>query len=170
MQAYYLKTWLCDANSIPANTNTVVYFNGWSDVESMISSSNGCAANTAWLNMKRYISFGGGASTGSINANNLAGLVDAINSGRIDNYQGIALDIEVGAGNLYWAFDNVFNAARNRNMEVLVTTSHSAPTEVPDSESLMNSLIHNGKIDYLSPQLYSSGKFRHNCFSYIMCA
>ena len=81
MQAYYLKTWICNTGSIPANTNTVIYFSGWSDVENMINDSNNCAAATAWLNMKRYISFGGGLSTGSIDGNNLARLADAINSG-----------------------------------------------------------------------------------------
>jgi hypothetical protein len=160
MQGYYLKTWDCNAGNIPQNTNTVVYFSGWSDVENAINESNNCAANTAWLNMKRYISFGGGnPSTGAMNGGNLARLVDAINQGRISNYQGICLDIEVGAGNTYGSFSQVIDAAKNRGMEVLVTTSHSAPTDVPDSESLMNSLIHNGKIDYLSPQLYSNGIF-----------
>lgn len=43
-------------------------------------------------------------------------------------------------------------------MKVLVTVSHSDPFGVGDKSTLMKSFFASDNIDYLSPQLYTSGK------------
>jgi hypothetical protein len=43
-------------------------------------------------------------------------------------------------------------------MQVLVTVSHSAPYGIGDAASLMRSFFSNPNIDYISPQLYTSGE------------
>lgn len=49
----------------------------------------------------------------------------------------------------------------------MVTVSHSAPYGIPDSANLMRSFLSNGNIDYLSPQLYTSGTEGGNDFSIV---
>jgi hypothetical protein len=48
---------------------------------------------------------------------------------------------------------------------VLVTVSHSAPYGIGDAAALMRSFFPNADIDYISPQLYTSGTESYNDYS-----
>jgi hypothetical protein len=56
-------------------------------------------------------------------------------------------------------------ACRSFNMTVLVTVSHSAPYGFPDAASLMRGFFSDSNIDYLSPQLYTSGNEGQNDYT-----
>jgi chitinase len=156
LKGYYLKSWECSAKNLPSGTNAVVYFSGWSDINSALEESNECKVKAA-LGHTSYISFGGGNANGRLTAKNLAGFTDAINNGKLSGYNGIAIDAEEGDGGIESSYDTLISAAKNKGLKVLVTVSHSAPYNVADSETLMTHLIKNKNIDFLSPQLYSSG-------------
>jgi len=69
---------------------------------------------------------------------------------------------DTGLANLFKAS---FTAAKNRGLKVLVTISHSAPYGVGDAAVLMQSFFPNTNIDYMSPQLYTSGNEAQNDYS-----
>ena len=77
--------------------------------------------------------------------------------GAFSAYSGIAYDIEEGDNGLASAFAVSFAAAKQAGLQVLVTISHSCPYGVGDGDVLMNSFFSNTNIDYISPQLYSTG-------------
>jgi len=82
------------------------------------------------------------------------------------HHQGLAYDIEEASeSGLYPAFADSFNAARSAGLKVMVTTSHSSPYGVPDGPSLMAAFLADSNIDYISPQLYTSGTEAANDFT-----
>lgn len=139
-----------------------VAFSGWADINNALSESS----QIQWrLPGARFLSVGGGNTNGRFTAGNLRATTDAIYAGRLSSYQGIVYDIEEGEGGLEQLFRDSFRAAKSRGLQVLVTVSHSAPYGVPGADSLMRSFFSNGDIDYLSPQLYTSGEEGGNDFS-----
>jgi hypothetical protein len=60
------------------------------------------------------------------------------------------------------AFAQSFAAAKAKGLKVLVTISHSAPYGIGDAYPLMQSFFTNSNIDFLSPQLYTSGSELNN--------
>jgi hypothetical protein len=92
---------------------------------------------------------------------------NAIYSGAFAGYDGIVFDIEEGDSGLSDAFKQCFRAARSKGFYVLVTVSYSAPYGIPDAANLMRSFFPNPDINYLSPQLYTSGTETYNQYSTI---
>jgi hypothetical protein len=88
----------------------------------------------------------------------------AISDGRFAAYDGIAYDVEEGEGGLASHFTQSFAAAKAANLKVLVTVSHSAPYGIPDASVLMKSFFQEENIDFLSPQLYTTGNESSNDF------
>jgi len=87
-------------------------------------------------------------------------------SGRqFSGYQGIAFDIEEGDSGLAGAFATAFSTCKSAGYQILVTTSHSVPYGISDGTSLMQSFFSNGNIDYLSPQLYTTGTESSNDYT-----
>jgi hypothetical protein len=148
--------------SVPPNTNVGVAFSGWADPNSALSDSNSVYSR---LPGRKYISLGGGNANGRFTWSNLNSIESHINSGAFSAYQGIVFDIEEGDSGLLSAFNACFQAAKNKGFSVLVTTSHSAPYGIGDAANLMRSFFQNSNIDYLSPQLYSSGYEASNDYS-----
>jgi len=105
----------------------------------------------------KYVTFGGGNSLGSFTASLLTSINNAISAGTFAAYQGIAYDVESGDSGLEDAFEASFQLAKSNGFQVLVTVSHSAPYGISDAQTLMTSFFTSAYIDFLSPQLYTSG-------------
>jgi hypothetical protein len=77
-------------------------------------------------------------------------------------YHGIAFDIEEGDSGL--DFRACFKACKDSGYLVMVTSSHSAPYGVGDSGRLMRSFFSDPNVDFLSPQMYTTGTEGGNDF------
>jgi hypothetical protein len=152
--------WTWSSNTqVPSGTNCGVAFSGWTDPYQALQESSSIKSR---LPGRKYISLGGGNSNGRFSYNDLTNIRNAINAGSFAGYDGIVFDIEEGDGGLSDAFKSCFSAARAKGYYVLVTVSHSAPYGIPDAANLMRSFFPNSDINYLSPQLYSSGYETYN--------
>jgi hypothetical protein len=152
--------WTWSSNTqVPGGTNCGVAFSGWTDPYKALQDS---AAIKSRLPGNKYISLGGGNANGRFSYNDLTNIKNAIYSDAFSGYHGIVFDIEEGDSGLSDAFRSCFSAARSKGFSVLVTVSHSAPYGIPDAANLMRSFFSNSDINYLSPQLYSSGTENYN--------
>jgi len=132
-----------------------VAFNGWADVDQALSASAQVVNSLVGV---KYISAGGGNDNGKFTSARLDGWVNAINSGKLSAYGGVALDVEECASSgLASGFLRVTAAAKAKGMQTIVTVSHSAPYGCSDKVALMNAFFGDSNTDYLSPQLYTSG-------------
>lgn len=77
-----------------------------------------------------------------------------------NGYGGIVYDIEGVDGDCVSLFEESFAAAKAIGLEVIVTTSHSGPYDMNGVEAtkLVKSWVKDHNIDYISPQLYSTGR------------
>lgn len=146
----------------PDGANLAIAFSGWSDPETALEDSVHIKNALAY---KKYISLGGGNANGAFTSSSLAALTAAINAGDFDGYDGIAYDVEEGDSGLGLMFGHSFAAAKAKGFKVLVTVSHSAPYGISDACTLMHSFFADANIDYLSPQLYTSGNERANDYA-----
>jgi len=155
-----LWKWTWSGNFDAGNTNLAIAFSGWTDPATALGSSN--------INVpgEKYLSLGGGNGNGHWTAGALNSLVSYCNGRQLSGYSGVAFDIEEGDGGLGSAFIDAFSACKNNGYKVLVTVSHSTPYGIPDGAALMNTFFSNaGLIDYMSPQLYTSGAEGSNDFT-----
>ncbi|MEJ6485663.1 hypothetical protein N0Y54_30990 [Nostoc punctiforme UO1] len=160
IKGYWDKTY---SPSHPFNHSTLgIAFSGWAKPDQALSDS---AKIKDRLVGHKYISLGGGNSNGSFTQEILHSIITHIKNGKFSDYKGIAFDIEEGEANLTSHFQQAFAAAKNKNLKVLVTTSHSAPYGISDAQTMIETFIKNGNIDYLSPQLYTSGTETENDFT-----
>ena len=146
----------------PDGANLAIAFSGWSDHKTALEDSIHVKNSLAY---KKYISLGGGNANGAFTSSSLAALTAAINAGTFAGYDGIAYDVEEGDSGLGLMFSDSFAAAKANGLEVLVTVSHSAPYGIGDANTLMHSFFADANIDYLSPQLYTSGNERANDYA-----
>ncbi|MEH1796047.1 MULTISPECIES: hypothetical protein [unclassified Nostoc] len=160
IKGYWDKTY---SPSHPFNHSTLgIAFSGWAKPDQALSDS---AEIKNRLVGHKYISLGGGNSNGSFTQEILHSIITHIKNGKFSDYKAIAFDIEEGEANLISDFQQAFAAAKNKNLKVLVTTSHSAPYGITDAHTMMKTFIKNENIDYLSPQLYTSGTETENDFA-----
>ena len=163
---YWDWTWSPTA-AVPGATMGIA-FSGWANVDTAISQSNQVFNS---LVGDKYISLGGGAEdTGAFTATFLSEVNTAIEAGRFDDYDGIAYDIEVGDSGLSADFAASFAAAKAKGFKVLVTVSHSAPYGIGDAASLMQSFFADDHIDFISPQLYTTGQETSNDYDALLLA
>ena len=95
----------------------------------------------------------------------LTNLDSGIKSNQLAGWDGIVYDIEEGDSGLAAAFATSFATAKANGLGVLVTVSHSEPYAVSDAATLMTSFFSNSNIDYLSPQLYTTGSETTNDYT-----
>jgi len=162
---YYSWNW--GAGSFgPPGANAGAAFTGLVNVGQAI---NGYPEGAAWccptLAGEKWLTVGGGNAAGTFS-------VDSINSigwsaetiwRSTPLYAGVLFDVEIVYGNsssVVEAFAAAFKNLKYGNLKVGVTTSHSAPymTDTPEvAVDLVKSWVKDSNIDFLSPQLYSSG-------------
>ncbi|WP_173974932.1 LysM domain-containing protein [Magnetospirillum sp. LM-5] len=149
---YWRRTWL--SVTPPAGANLGIAFSGWTDPDQALSNS---AATVAGLVGTKYLGLGGGNENGRFSADLLQKINSAIAAGSFAAYQGLAYDVEEGDSGLSVPFAQSFAAAKAAGLKVLVTVSHSGPYGIADAAQLMEGFFQDGNIDFLSPQLYTSG-------------
>lgn len=155
--------WTWSPTVAVAGATMGIAFSGWANVDTALTESIGVKNS---LVGDKYISLGGGAeSTGSFTASFLSEINTAIADGRFDDYDGLAYDVEVGDSGLSADFASSFAAAKAKGFKVLVTVSHSAPYGISDAATLMQGFISDDNIDYLSPQLYTTGEESSNDYA-----
>lgn len=153
------------AKNIPNCCNLGAAFTGYADPATALSNSSSIRNG---LIGSKYITLGGGyGSDGTPNAGKftsdvLANILSAINDGNFSAYSGIIFDVEYcETSGLYNSFASVFQAAKNKQMKVIISVGHSGNiTDITSGEQdldLMNSFLSDPNVDYLSPQLYSNG-------------
>ena len=146
--------WTYSDSIPPSNATMSLAFSGEIDVDKVIENAEIVLAS---LVGDKYICFGGGNTVGAFTGEHLHAITKAINEGKFSDYDGIAYDIEEGNSGLEEDFKASFQAAKEKGFQVLVTVSHSAPYGISDAPQLMNSFFDNENIDFISPQLYTSG-------------
>lgn len=149
---YYAWTWQSTPGLSDATMS--VAFSGWTDVQNALSDSGNVYDS---LKGTKYISFGGGNANGRFSLAGIAGIDAAISGGLLSGYSGIVYDVEEGDSGLAAAFANSFSLAKSFGFSVVVTVSHSAPYGIADAHTLMGTFLSSPNIDYISPQLYTSG-------------
>lgn len=161
VSAKYMSYWLWTYSSgkpLPGATIGIA-FSGWANVKTALADSAGKMNQLAG---KKFLCIGGGNNNGAFTASVLTLLDGAINSGELAGYDSVAYDVEVGDSGLKDTFSASFAAAKAMGLEVLVTISHSAPYGISDRSELMTSFFTNEDINYLSPQLYTTGSETEN--------
>ena len=160
MKGFWNWTW--KDSSAPINSTMSIAFSGWTDPVTALQESDKIKDK---LIGETYISFGGGNENGHFNSSSLDKIITAINDGKFSGYDGISFDVEEGEQGLANKFKQAFATAKNNNFKVLVTVSHSAPYGIPDAKELMDAFFADSNIDYLSPQLYTTGTETENDFT-----
>jgi hypothetical protein len=173
---YFQYTWT--SVLIPNGANTSVAFSGYADPTTALSNSTNVYNN---LIGSKYISLGGGyGSDGTPNAGKftmqvLQNILTAINNGSFSQYTGILFDVEyvdstgIPAPNpanpsislMYPLFKSIFAAAQSKNLKVIVCVGHSGNIQdlatYAQDTTLMQNFLADSNVNYVSPQLYSSG-------------
>ncbi len=142
---------------LPPNINLVVAFSGWSQLE------HGWLESTIMFpylptSTNRYFSVGGGGYNGKFYRYHVTTIAAAIRANQFSAYQGIVFDIEEAESGLTGLFQETFALAKHRGLQVLVTVSHSAPYGIPDAAYMMRAFFQDEHIDFISPQLYTTGE------------
>jgi hypothetical protein len=141
-------------------TQIGIAFSGWTDHQQAISESQSILKDLPGL---KFISLGGGNHNGYWKVADVPKTEQACRDKKFTGYHGIAFDIEEGDSNL--DFRSCFAACKNAGYQVMVTVSHSAPYGVPDAGRLMRSFFTDPSIDFLSPQMYTTGNEVENDFA-----
>lgn len=140
--------------------NLGVAFSGEIDVSLALSTSSSYI-NT--LHAEKYLDIGGGTRTWTaawitkLNAN----FQSIISAG----YTGVCYDLELGDAGLAYSLSDSFAQAKSAGLKVLVTVSHQAPYAFSDGAAIMNMIFASTHVDFLSPQLYSSGTEGQNDYA-----
>ena len=163
VRGYWWWTW-SNTKAAPSDTNVGIAFSGWADVNQALSDSSGVYVKLPGM---KILSIGGGNSNGRFTLSVLSSLNNAMSAGQLNAYAGISYDVEEGDAGLSEAFADSFSLAKQMGKTVFVTISHSAPYGIPDAASVMRSFLANSDIDYISPQLYTTGYELSNDFSTI---
>jgi hypothetical protein len=160
IKGYWHWTW--SSSNAPADSTLSIAFSGWSDPDKALADS---APVKDKLVGDKYISLGGGNVNGKFDNSNIQRIIAAIENGKFSDYQGVVFDIEECDTGLASEFHAAFAIAKTKNLQVLVTVSHTAPYGAADAKDLMTAFFADENIDYLSPQLYTTGTETENDFS-----
>jgi len=71
----------------------------------------------------------------------------------------------VGDAGLSSLFQQSFAACKSKGLLVFVTISHSQPYGISDAAALMKGIIADPNVDYLSPELYTTGNEASNDYT-----
>ncbi|KAG5192730.1 hypothetical protein JKP88DRAFT_159682 [Tribonema minus] len=152
VKGYYDQTW--QQRAAPSGTNLGVAFGGWADVDQALADAQQVYNN---LVGSKYLDIGGGDSNGRWTSNSITKLNNGLGKIKSAGYVGVCYDIEEGDAGLSTAFANSFAKAKAAGLKVLVTISHSQPYGFSDAATIMNTMFASASVDYVSPQLYTSG-------------
>ena len=146
--------WSWSQGACPKNATMSIAFSGWTDIKKYLENCHSMQSN---LIGTKYLSLNGNENS-RFTHSTLIEITRAIKMGQLDNYNGVAYDVEEGDSGLAGHFVTCFKAAKQRGLKVLVTVSHSAPYGIDDADDLMKTFLADDNIDILSPQLYITGE------------
>jgi len=150
---YYSPSW--DQGSVgPDGADIGIAFTGWVDPSSALTEYAGPV-----LQGVKYVSFGGGNSNGKFTADRLSSVISSIKDGSVAKagFKGVCFDVEECDAGLSQQFADAFATAKSQGLKVFVTTSHSAPYGCPDGADLVAGWLQDSNLDFISPQMYTSG-------------
>jgi len=160
---YYSWNWGAGSKG-PTGANAAAAFTGYTDVKTAIDYyPEGAAWCCPALVGTKYLTLGGGNDAGKFDSKSLSKIGIAAEYIKNTTYKGVIFDVEIVSGssnNMVQAFAQAFKALKEEGLIVGVTTSHSAPYETDTPEvavDLIKNWVQDSNIDFLSPQLYSSG-------------
>jgi hypothetical protein len=159
---FWWWTYSTAATSSPSGTTLSIAFSGYVDPVEALASS---LPYQSKLVGKKFISLGGGNQEGRWSKDVIKNISGAVSAGSFAGYDGITFDIEEGDSGLYRHLSRLFALAKANNFLVLVSVSHSAPVGILDAANLIQRIIADPNVDYLSPQLYSTGDDVTNDYS-----
>ncbi|MEM6455887.1 MAG: hypothetical protein AAF772_12395 [Acidobacteriota bacterium] len=158
---YWDQSW--ETFTPPVDANMAIAFTGEADVDQALADS---AKLIDRMVGEKYLGLGGGDETGGWTAARIDAVVQDLDAGKLADYVGVAFDVEVcDEEGLADDFAEAFAAAKRQRLGVLVTISHSEPYGCKDTTTLMKSFLDSAVIDYLSPQLYTSGSETENDYT-----
>ncbi len=147
----------------PSGGNLAIAFCGYSDITEALECS---AKLRPRMVGEKYMAVGGDNDNGAFSIATIEAVTADLKAGKVTGYVGIAFDVEECEGEgLASYFSKAFSAARSQGLEVLVTVSHSEPFGCKDSTTLMKAFLNDSSIDYLSPQLYTTGNETQNDYT-----
>jgi LysM repeat protein len=149
---YWRKTWT--PGTVPAGATMGVAFSGYTDPQTAVQQSRAAVGSLVGT---KFITLGGGNAAGAFGASSFDPINAAITQHKFAAYGGVAYDVEEGGTGLAQSFRQSFALAKANGFQVLVTVSHSAPYGIKDAPTLMQSFFADPNIDFLSPQLYTTG-------------
>jgi hypothetical protein len=165
LTGYYSWTWNANATTALAKSNLSICFSGLTSVKEVLAS---CKSYKAAPGSQKYISFGGGNYAGRWTQSILTSIDKAANANSFTGWSGIVYDIGEGDKGLTNAFASSFKNSKAKGLKVFVTVSYSQPYligTVADANALMMSFLSNANIDFISPQLYTSGTETQNSYT-----
>ena len=157
LRGFYKRSWTgSDPYQGPSDTNAGVTFTGRlpGDPEANIAPMTKDSLN--------LLSYGGGNALG---AWSLAAVQAVANSANLDavialNYDGIVIDAEEyasGQSVTVAQWNDMFAAIKAKGLLLIVTIPHFSPYGMSNGNELVADWLSNPLIDFLSPQLYTSG-------------
>lgn len=157
LRGFYKMSWKgTDPYQGPDDTNVGVTFTGRlpGDAQANIAPMTSDAIN--------LLSYGGGNEFGawSVAAVEAVGSESNLNEVISLKYDGIVIDAEEYASGQSVSveqWNTMFAAIKAKNLMLIVTTSHFSPYGMSNGAALVADWLSNPNIDYISPQLYTSG-------------
>ncbi len=145
----------------PQGANMAIAFMGFSNITTALKDS---AKLVDKMVGAKYLCLGGGNEAGGWSSQTIQAVIDSLDD--VVGYDGLAFDIEVCEDQgLAPSFTEAFAKIKARNLSLLVTISHSEPYGCKDAPTLMQAFFNDPSIDYLSPQLYTTGKETQNDYT-----
>ncbi len=155
--------WYPQTYTSPSNATLSIAIYGWGTQRTIEWAQNKDVQSH--LMGDKYIAFGGTGEDGKFSEEVLGGIRSAVRQGLLNDYDGIAFDIETIAPKLEGCFADCFQELQNLGFKVLVTVNHATRRSSDDHDQLVRSFFTNENIDILAPQLYSFGFERQNDFT-----
>ena len=159
LRGYYKWTW--SPTQVPAGSwDMGILFGGESPRQAIDININKASTITSG---KKFLNLGGGLESGIWNVSDLDYINQKLTEIKRAGWDGLCFDVEVCTPNVSFvdAFKNCFAKCKQAGLKVLVTMSHTNPyqcqTGAGQGMDLVNSWINDSNVDYISPQLYSSG-------------
>lgn len=161
---YWYQTW--EEVKPPEGANLAIAFSGYSSVAEALSES---ATVLPSMVGEKYLAVGGGVGpAGQWTTAAIEAVTSAVEACELSAYVGIAFDVEIcQQQGLSSAFLEAFAKAKAQGLGVLVTVSHSEPFGCQDAIALMKAFLGDSNIDYISPQLYTTGDETMNDYTAI---
>ena len=160
IKGYYIMSWI-NSPPPPGKWDFGVYFGGETPKESIDKYINLSSKITSG---KKILNLGGGLETGIWKGQSDFDYIKSkLSAIKQSGWDGLCFDIEVCSPNVNMVplFTDCFAKCKAAGLLVIVTISHSMPyscqTGTGQGKDLINAWLTDKNIDYISPQLYSSG-------------